>query len=128
MSDAVGSISHILKTAFKDVYADEDRRKEENVEASASPAKEAVEAKEDEGEDEMEIDEPADPPAGEEAPTEGDGEEKDDNGINEEDAPEPTAEPFPEKLAILPHLQEELVARQKAIDEVTSDKSVKLLN
>ena len=52
MSDAVGSISHILKTAFKDVYADEDRRKEENVEASASPAKEAVEAKEDEGEDE----------------------------------------------------------------------------
>ena len=126
MSDAaVGSISHILKTAFKDVYDEENRRNELTEQAAAAEAEKAVEAKEDGGEDEAEITEPADPPAGEENEDAGEGEEKNADTLDDEDAPEPTAEPFPEKLAILPHLQEELVARQMAIDEDMSNKSLK---
>lgn len=126
MSDAaVGSISHILKTAFKDVYDEESNRNELSKKGAVAEAETAVEAKEDGGDDEAEITEPADPPAGEENEDAGDGEEKDAYELKEEDAPEPLAEPFPENLAILPHLQEELVARQKAIDEVTTNKSEK---
>ena len=65
MSDAVGSISHILKTAFKDVYADEDRRKEENVEAGSdggqeeSSVNDTAEAPVDEGDSEESTDDEA---------------------------------------------------------------------
>ena len=106
---AVGAISHILQTAFKDVY-DENKNKEDVLRATAEHAAKkearrlrkeaAAAAAEEEGEAEAEA---------------SGGEEE-----NKEEASivSMTPEPSPTRMGkVLPNLQAELEARQRALDE-----------